>query len=167
MQLYLSRKRDFRTQIWIKPPYSSTAVSYTHLDVYKRQINSRSPVFKFGILEFAEEDREEIYAELNMPNWKETTLFEKDIDEMLLHPTKESLQRIINVPNVQMIERIRGDVYKRQGIVLVLLAPTGLFATSLCALRRALSMRFCANSKLVFVLLDIRSFPSIRIIQRK
>ena len=75
-----------------------------------KYINSRSPVFKFGILEFAEEDREEIYAELNMPNWKETTLFEKDIDEMLLHPTKESLQRIINVPNVQMIERIRGHM---------------------------------------------------------
>lgn len=75
-----------------------------------KYINGRSPVFKFGMLEFADDEREEIYAELNMPNWKETTLFERDIDTMLLHPTKESLQKIIDAPNVQTIERIRGHM---------------------------------------------------------
>lgn len=75
-----------------------------------KYVNSRTPVFKFGILEFADDERDEIYQELHIPNWKNTTLFERDIDEMLLHPTKESLARIIALNNIHMLERIRGHM---------------------------------------------------------
>lgn len=75
-----------------------------------KYINSRSPAFKYGMLEFDETERDEIYKELGMPNWKDTILFEKDIDSMLLHPTKESLQKIINTSNLYTIERIRGHM---------------------------------------------------------
>lgn len=75
-----------------------------------KYVNSRTPVFKFGILEFADDERDEIYQELHMPNWRDTVLLERDIDEMLLHPTKESLARIIAMNNVHMLERIRGHM---------------------------------------------------------
>lgn len=75
-----------------------------------KYIHSRSPVFRDGILEFSDDEREEIYEELHLPNWKETTLFERDIDPMLAKPTKESLERIINIRSIQMIERIRGHM---------------------------------------------------------
>lgn len=75
-----------------------------------KYINSRSPVFKFGMLEFSDDDREEIYNELGMPNWKDTVLFERDIDNILLHPTKESLQMILDAKNISVVERIRGHM---------------------------------------------------------
>lgn len=75
-----------------------------------KYVNSRTPVFKFGILEFADDERDEIYQELHIPNWKDIALFERDIDEMLLHPTKESLARIIALNNIHMLERIRGHM---------------------------------------------------------
>lgn len=75
-----------------------------------KYINGRSPVFKDGILEFTDDEREEIYEELHMPNWKDMVLFERDIDKILTNPTKESLERIVAIRSVQMIERIRGHM---------------------------------------------------------
>lgn len=73
-------------------------------------INSTSPVFKTGALEFEEGEREEIYEMLAMPDWREKCLFERDIDSLVLNPTMENLQRIVDIPDNMTLERVRGHM---------------------------------------------------------
>ena len=56
-------------------------------------------------------------------------------------------------------------VYSR--IVLVLLRANWVICDEFVRIKKSVIDEVLRNSKLVFVLLDIRSFPSIRIIQRK
>lgn len=72
--------------------------------------HSRSTVFSNGLLVFDESERDEIYNELRISNWKETVWFEKDIIDVIENPTVESMQRIIDVTNLLIIERIRSKV---------------------------------------------------------
>ena len=73
--------------------------------------NSRSSVFRTGMLCIDEADREEVFDALGIDNWKDTVWCEYDIADAILHPTAEKMKRILNVRDVLTIGRIRGVMY--------------------------------------------------------
>lgn len=75
-------------------------------------VNANSGVFRDGLLQFDDADQDELYKHLHIANWRESVLFESQIDEILLHPTQEGLQRILNVRTPIMIDRFRGHLVK-------------------------------------------------------
>lgn len=70
-------------------------------------INSNSVAFKIGLLRFEERDQTDIYAELRLDGWKDI-LTDKEIEDFLLNPTLEGLQKIIDIQNDAYFERVRG-----------------------------------------------------------
>ena len=70
--------------------------------------HSRWNSFKIGLLTFNEEDREEMYEALGIKNWKETVWFDKDIKDIILNPTLEKMQRVIDIKEMVTLERVRG-----------------------------------------------------------
>lgn len=70
-------------------------------------VNSTSPVFKIGLLRFEPKDEEEMYDALSIVDWRDI-LTEEKIEDILLHPTKEDLERILAIDNIAYFERIRG-----------------------------------------------------------
>lgn len=80
--------------------------------------NSRSPVFYTGQLVFGENEREEMFLALGKPNWKETYWSEEDIENVLLRPTVESLNRMLRIRDIHTIERIRGRMTKLKNTAL-------------------------------------------------
>lgn len=72
--------------------------------------NSRGTIFANGSLIFNESEQEEIYNELGIRNWKDTVWFDKDIIDVIENPTLEKMQRVIDITNALVFERIRGKV---------------------------------------------------------
>lgn len=70
-------------------------------------VNSTSPVFKIGLLRFEPKEEEEMYDALSIVGWRDI-LTEEKIEAILLHPTKEDLERILAIDNIAYFERIRG-----------------------------------------------------------
>lgn len=73
-------------------------------------INDHSPVFRLGMLEFADADKNEIYEELNIT--PEKCLYERDIDALLLKGDKDALARIVAIADVHTIGRVRGHMVR-------------------------------------------------------
>lgn len=71
------------------------------------QINSNSPVFKTGILRFEKEYEKDIYEEIRIKNWQ-NIMTDEEIENIILHPTIKSLQKIIDVQSDMYFERIYG-----------------------------------------------------------
>lgn len=86
--------------------YSFELMSFEEIEY----INSKSPVFRTGLLRFPKEDEDEIFNELGYPNWKDMIITEEDIDTFIFHPTAETQKRIISIKDMHTIERIRGKV---------------------------------------------------------
>ena len=70
--------------------------------------HSRGKVFNIGLLIFAEEDREGMYEALGIKNWKDKVWFNDDIENIIMHPNVEKMQRVIDVRDLITFERIRG-----------------------------------------------------------
>lgn len=70
-------------------------------------INSGSNAFKIGLLWFEPEYEEEIYNELRITNWR-NILTDDDIKDILLNPTMEGLQKVIDIDVDAYFERVRG-----------------------------------------------------------
>lgn len=70
--------------------------------------HSRGKVFNIGLLIFAEEDREGMYEALGIKNWKDKIWFNDDIEDIIMHPSLEKMQRVIDVRDLITFERIRG-----------------------------------------------------------
>lgn len=70
-------------------------------------INSNSPVFKVGMLRFEEKDEKDIYEELRILNWRDI-LTDQDIENILLNPDAETLQKLVSIESEPYYERIRG-----------------------------------------------------------
>jgi len=70
--------------------------------------HSRGKVFNIGLLIFSEEDREGMYEALGIRNWQDKVWFNDDIKDIILHPTVEKMQRVIDVKDLITFERIRG-----------------------------------------------------------
>ena len=71
------------------------------------QINSNSNVFKMGLLWFEEEFQEDLYKECRIRNWKDI-LTDSEIEDIILHPTLEKLERLLSIENEQYFERCYG-----------------------------------------------------------
>lgn len=70
-------------------------------------INSGSPVFKIGLLFFEPEDQEDIYQELRIDKWRDI-LRDEDIENIILDPTTEGLQKFLDIESDAYFERVRG-----------------------------------------------------------
>lgn len=70
-------------------------------------VNSSSPVFKHGILQFEPQYEAELYEELGIPNWQNLLTLAR-IEELVRNPTMENLQTIINIEENAQFERVRG-----------------------------------------------------------
>lgn len=70
-------------------------------------VNSNSPVFKVGMLRFEAKDEKDIYEELRIPNWQDI-LTDQDIENILLNPDAETLQKLVSIESEPYYERIRG-----------------------------------------------------------
>lgn len=97
-----------RHESYIIPGGSSESPSSMPLSVDEIvQINSNSNVFKMGLLWFEEEFQEELYKECRIRNW-ENILRDKEIEDIILHPTLEKLERLLSIENEQYFERCYG-----------------------------------------------------------
>lgn len=72
-------------------------------------INSKSTVFKIGLLRFEPEHEAELYEALAIPNW-EGIMTQKQIEDALLNPTMETSQKILDIENEAYFERVRGTM---------------------------------------------------------
>ena len=70
--------------------------------------HSRGKVFNIGLLIFAEEDREGMYEALGIKNWEDKVWFNNDIEDVIMHPTLEKMQRVIDIKEMITFERVRG-----------------------------------------------------------
>ena len=71
------------------------------------QINAGSQIFKIGVLRFEPQFEADIYEELRIRNW-ENILRNEEIEQIILHPTLEGLQRIVDIDNDMYFERVYG-----------------------------------------------------------
>ena len=71
-------------------------------------VNSRSSVFKRGVLEFEDVYKDELYEELHIDPSK--CLYEREINTMLLKPNEKNIRRIAEIADIQTIERVRGHM---------------------------------------------------------
>lgn len=69
-------------------------------------VNTHSPVIRNGMIEFNENEREEIYSALRCKDWRDTCIFEKEINDMLINPSLDIMQKILNVKDMPTIDRI-------------------------------------------------------------
>lgn len=70
--------------------------------------HSRGKVFTIGLLTFAEEDREGMYAALGVKNWQDSVWMNDQIEDMIMHPTMDKMQKIISIRDIVTMERVRG-----------------------------------------------------------
>ncbi|WP_440118455.1 hypothetical protein [Paenibacillus sp. QZ-Y1] len=74
-----------------------------------RGINTQSHVFREGYLRFDPAKEKDIYEALGVRNW-ETILTNKDIEKIILEPTKEGLELLMKIDSTSLFERVRGMV---------------------------------------------------------
>ncbi len=67
--------------------------------------------FRGGFLFFEKEKAKEIYEELGVNGW-ENILNNKDIENILLNPSYEGLNKILNIKDSAVFERVRAVFYK-------------------------------------------------------
>lgn len=73
-------------------------------------MNSTCSAFKNGVLRFRPEDQDEIFNALGIKGTD--VLFIEDIDNAILNPTVDNLQRMIDIKDGAQFERIRGRFYR-------------------------------------------------------
>jgi hypothetical protein len=82
---------------------SITPLTFSEIE----SLNSNSNAFKIGTLRFPTDIEAEIYKALRITDW-EKILTNKDIEEIILHPSLSGLTKLIDISNVQLFERVRG-----------------------------------------------------------
>lgn len=73
-------------------------------------VNTHTTAIRSGIVEFEEEERDEIYKALRLPKWREFCFFERDIDDMLINANYETMDRVLRVNDITTIDRIYGHM---------------------------------------------------------
>lgn len=76
-----------------------------------QNICSNTDIIVTGWLTFDDDIKEEVFKELRIPNWKDI-LTNKDIEEILTHPTLEGLKKIVNIENQTYFDRVRIIMFK-------------------------------------------------------
>lgn len=69
-------------------------------------VNSTSNAFKIGLLHFEDEFEEEIQTTIRNLNWK-NILTNAEIEDIVLHPTADKLQKIVDIVEPAYFERVR------------------------------------------------------------
>ena len=91
----------------ILPPAVDGVPSVDYLSFAEiNYVNGISDCFRTGMVRFDDNDKEEVYSALNIANW-ENILTNEEIRDILLNPTIDGLQRIIDVTNRSIFDRIR------------------------------------------------------------
>ena len=91
----------------ILPPAVDGVPSVDYLSFAEiNYVNGISDCFRTGMVRFDDNDKEEVYSALNIANW-ENILTNDEIRDILLNPTIDGLQRIIDVTNRSIFDRIR------------------------------------------------------------
>lgn len=88
-----------------------------------RQANSKTNLFRNGILRFSDKVEEVVYEKLGIKNWREI-LSPQDIRKIILKPspTEQDYKKILNITEPADFERVRGE--------LIMLDNTGLYDIS-------------------------------------
>lgn len=74
---------------------------------------NNTPCFRNGTLEFPESIEQELYEKLNITDWK-NILKLKDIEDIILAPTYEKLEKLLKIKDSSAFERVRGRLQKIQ-----------------------------------------------------
>jgi hypothetical protein len=69
-------------------------------------VNGISDCFRTGLVQFAEDDKEEIFKALGISNWN-NIITNKEIKDILLNPSVEGLQKILDITNTSIFDRVR------------------------------------------------------------
>lgn len=72
-----------------------------------RIVNSQSNIFREGNLRFDSELEKDVYEKLGIRDW-ENIMSDSQIRDIILHPTKEGLEKLIKITSASMFERVRG-----------------------------------------------------------
>lgn len=73
-------------------------------------INSRTPVFRNGRVQFAENERDDIYHALYLDNWQDTVLFDEEIERIIREGDMEAAQKFLDISDVAEIHRVRAHM---------------------------------------------------------
>lgn len=82
---------------------SITPLTFSEIE----SLNSNSNAFKIGTLRFPADIEKDVYEALRITGWEEI-LTNKDIEDIILHPSLSGLSKLIDIKNVQLFERVRG-----------------------------------------------------------
>ena len=77
-------------------------------------INSRTPVFRNGRVQFDENERDGIYHALYLDNWKDTVLFDEEIDRIIRENDMDAAARFVKIADVAEIHRVRSHMVALQ-----------------------------------------------------
>ena len=77
-------------------------------------INSRTPVFRNGRVQFDENERDDIYHALYLDNWKDTVLFDEEIDRIIRENDMDAAARFVKIADVAEIHRVRSHMVALQ-----------------------------------------------------
>ena len=73
-------------------------------------MNDTTSVIKDGAVRFDKEDEKAIYEELAILDW-ESILFDETIEDIILHPTMEKLQKLIDTDDLLTVEKMRSKLH--------------------------------------------------------
>lgn len=77
-------------------------------------INSRTPVFRNGRVQFDEKERDDIYHALYLDNWQDTVLFDEEIDRIIRENDMDAAERFVKITDVAEIHRVRSHMVALQ-----------------------------------------------------
>ena len=93
---------------YIFPPCTDEGPTMNFVDFDEIEYaHSRGQLFNLGLLVFDEKEQGDIYDALGIKDWRNKVWFQKDIEDYILNPTVDKMQRIIDVKNLSAFERIR------------------------------------------------------------
>ncbi|KAF6626951.1 hypothetical protein H6F38_23120 [Paenibacillus sp. EKM208P] len=72
-----------------------------------RNINNQSNIFREGFLRFSKEKEKDVYEKLGISDWQ-NILKDTDIEDIILNPTKEGIERLLAIRSTSLFERVRG-----------------------------------------------------------
>lgn len=72
---------------------------------------NNSSAFRNGTLFFDKSKEEDVYKELNIDNWKDI-LTNSDIEDIILHPSFDGLQKLVGIKDTAAFERVRAVFHK-------------------------------------------------------
>jgi hypothetical protein len=78
-----------------------------------QHINGKSDCFRTGLLRFEKEYEKEIYETLSISNW-ENIITNEFIEDAIINPTIDKLQRLLEITNKSVFDRVRTILVRLQ-----------------------------------------------------